>query len=62
MYTIFSVHAKDFGMRLCTEMKKHENVLEYITPIPTSVVCPNDTSFYVCASISFIIKDLKCIL
>jgi len=35
MYTIFSVHAKEFGMRLCTEMKKHENVLEYITPIPT---------------------------
>jgi hypothetical protein len=34
MYTIFSVHAKEFRMRY-TEMKKHVNVLEYFTPVPT---------------------------
>jgi len=35
MKTIFSVHAKEFRMKLCTKMKKHENILKYFTPIPT---------------------------
>jgi len=54
MCTIFSVHAKEFRMKLCTEIKKHDSVLEYFTPIPTFCSLPKWHEFlFLCQHIFY---------